>query len=83
MNKKAQNTFYEVIIALVVIGTGLYTVYYAFVHHDMQCNISGQHPGWWCVLGLIFMGLIFAIGGIYVIIYLFRGGRGTPIPQYE
>jgi TRAP-type C4-dicarboxylate transport system permease small subunit len=83
MNKKAQNTFIEVLIALAMGCTGVYTIYYAFINWDMQCNILGSSKGYWCLFILILIGLILTILGFYGAYYFVRGGRGTPVPQYE
>jgi hypothetical protein len=80
MNKKTQSVMMEILIALAIIFTGGYIVYYAITHYNMQCNFIGNQ-GYWCVIMMIVIGLIFMIVGAYGAYSMIRG-RGAPI-QYE
>lgn len=80
MNKKSQSVMMELLIALVIIFTGFYIMYFGISHYNMQCNIVGNQ-GYWCVVIIIIIGLIFAIAGIYGAYTMIRG-RGAPV-QYE
>jgi len=78
MNKKGQNIFLEILVALAIAFTGFYTVYYAIAHWDMQCNIMGQSHGYWCIAILILVGLIFGIVGLYGAYAMLRSKWGGP-----
>jgi len=80
MDKKAQSVMMEILIALAIIFTGAYMIFYAIAHYNMQCNIIGDQ-GYWCVIALIIMGFVFMIAGAYGAYSMIRG-RGAQV-QYE